>query len=26
LSVLKDNYDGPIDVLLDESRLLLNLF
>jgi hypothetical protein len=26
LSILKDNYDGPIDVLLDESRLLLNLF
>jgi hypothetical protein len=25
LSVLKDNYDGPIDTLLDESKLLLNL-
>jgi hypothetical protein len=25
LSILKDNYDGPIDTLLDESKLLLNL-
>jgi hypothetical protein len=26
LSVLKDNYDGPNDVLLDESKMLLNVF
>ena len=25
LSVLKDNYDGPNDVLLDESQLMLNI-
>jgi hypothetical protein len=26
LSVLKDNYDGPNDTVLDESKLLLNVF
>ena len=25
LSILKDNYDGPIDVLLDESKIFLNV-
>jgi hypothetical protein len=25
LSILKDNYDGPIDVLLDESKMMLNV-
>lgn len=25
LSILKDNYDGPIDVLLDEDKMFLNL-
>jgi hypothetical protein len=25
LSILKDNYDGPIDTLLDESKLLLTV-
>jgi hypothetical protein len=26
LSILKDNYDGPNDTILDESKLLLNVF
>jgi hypothetical protein len=26
LSILKDNYDGPNDTVLDESKLLLNVF
>jgi hypothetical protein len=26
LSILKDNYDGPNDSVLDESKLLLNVF
>ena len=25
LSILKDNYDGPIDVLLDENKMMLNV-
>lgn len=25
LSILKDNYDGPIDVLLDDSKMFLNV-
>ena len=25
LSILKDNYDGPIDVLSDESKMMLNV-
>jgi hypothetical protein len=25
LSILKDNYDGPIDVLLDEDNMFLNV-
>ena len=25
LSILKDNYDGPIDVLLNEDRMFLNV-
>lgn len=25
LSILKDNYDGPIDVLLDEDKMFLNV-
>jgi len=26
LSILKDNYDGPIDVLLYENKIILNVF